>query len=200
MPIDTTTGAHSAQRALTSIDGQPTGVVHESDFAVCGDVDVTKQVRFDCSRIDTGTALTLDPTGIVSSSIEIQLSMHAGASTTVAVTDTITNEPTVTMRLRKVGDVVFCQINAFAAASFEGTTGQSIKTQAEAIPAEYRPSDDYQTFPSVCLNPSQFNCWAPFYDGHLEFFKDATYDGFANGAALQFITVTGSWCTADNDA
>lgn len=126
--------------------------------------------------------------------LEVPLTFHAGVDTVVS-----TVSPVV-MRLRKIGDMVFCSIDAFSVTAFAGTTGQAIKSQAACLPAAFRPYDDNLTFPCVGLTPAQLMFWAPFVDGHIEYFKTVAFGGFTNLEAISMTTVTAVWTTAALDA
>ncbi len=80
MPISSS-GVPTAQRALHTLDGQETGCVHASDFAVVGDVDVTQQLKIDVSATATGKSVTLK-TGANSADIILTLPSTSGTLST----------------------------------------------------------------------------------------------------------------------
>lgn len=104
------------------------------------------------------------------------------------------------MRLRKVGDIVFCSLPPLTFTSFTGTTGQGIQTQAGAIPAGYRPSNDDVNFSVILYEPAQTGLLTPQMNGLIYFYKDAAYNGFTNLTAVQIAGIEVSWCTGSLDA
>jgi hypothetical protein len=94
MPINSS-GVPTAQRALNTLDGQPTGVVHKSDFAVCDDVNPATQVKLAVTNVPAGTAVTIEaPAGSGTLALEGVSSLQYSApvtGATVALESTTSN-------------------------------------------------------------------------------------------------------------
>lgn len=59
MPIDSS-GTRTAIQALNTDDGQPTGVIRETDFAVCDRYNPTTQLALAVTNVPTGTTVTIE--------------------------------------------------------------------------------------------------------------------------------------------
>lgn len=58
MPVSSS-GVITAARPLNTLDGQVSGVVRQSDFAVCGDVNPGTQVKISTANVSAGTTVTI---------------------------------------------------------------------------------------------------------------------------------------------